>query len=204
MYNIYINERLLKIVPEQDSLTGVELVFRLKGEESVNFISDLVASFETQTAVQSMLLVSHNVDKTWNTFKQHYKLIDAAGGVVMNDENKLLMIYRLNRWDLPKGKMEKNETPDEAALREVEEECGLHHLTLNKQLSNTYHTYQLNGKQLLKRTFWFMMTTDEKVLIPQTEENITEVRWMNKEEVKAASKHTYPGIEALLMKHHLI
>ena len=66
-------------------------------------------------------------------------MIFASGGVVFNNE-KLLMIYRNSLWDLPKGKMELNESELECALREVEEECGIDNLRVIKFLKYTYHT----------------------------------------------------------------
>ena len=201
MYNIYINERLLKIIPDSDSLSGGDLAFRLSGEEKAHFIKELVLSFEKQSQLHSMVLSSRDIDKTWNTFKQSYTLIDAAGGMVLNSENNLLMILRNNRWDLPKGKIEKGEETDEAALREVEEECGLHELKLVKQLSTTYHTYNLKSERILKRTYWFLMTTAEHQLIPQSEEGITEAHWMNKKEIKKASEQSYSSIVSLLVQH---
>ncbi len=204
MYNIYINERLLKLCSEKDSLIGADLVFRLSGEESKQFVKDLVDSFEKQPQLQSMILACSNIDKTWETFKKNYVLIDAAGGMVFNSENFLLMIYRHERWDLPKGKIETNEDPDAAALREVEEECGVQNLKLEKQLSTTYHTYNLKGELILKRTYWFMMTTDETIFNPQTEEGITEVRWINRSEIKKACTQSYANIVSLLNLHGLI
>ena len=204
MYNIYINERLLKICSDSDSLTGSDLVFRLSGNETVHFVKDLVFSFEQQPKLQTMVLACRDIDKTWNTFKKSYKVINAAGGMVLNNENNLLMIFRNSRWDLPKGKVEKEEETDKAALREVEEECGLHQLNLVKQLSATYHTYELNGERILKPTHWFMMTTPETHLIPQTDEGITEAHWMNKKEIKKASAQSYSSIVSLLLQYGFI
>lgn len=204
MYNIYINERLLKICLDKDSLSGAELVFRLSGEEPEQFVKELVYSFEKQPQVQSMTLATHDIDKTWRIFKKSYTMIEAAGGLVFNDAKLLLMIYRNNRWDLPKGKIEGHEEPDEAALREVTEECGIHHLNVKKQLSITYHTYVLNKERILKRTYWFKMTTSETNLTPQNNEGITEARWMTRSEVKKASIQTYAGISALLVQHGLV
>lgn len=204
MYNIYINERLLKICPDKDSLSGAELVFRLSGDEPESFLKELVYSFEKQANVQTMTLASNNIDKTWETFKHSYTLIEAAGGLVFNPDKLLLMIFRNNKWDLPKGKIEDGELPDIAAVREVSEECGLHQLELKKQLSTTYHTYLLKKERILKRTYWFKMTTAQTELTPQAEEGITEARWMNRNEVKKASMNTYAGIAELLVQHNLM
>ena len=204
MYHIYINERLLKICQDKESLAGAELVFRLGGNEPVEFIKELVYGFEKQPQVLTITLASMNIDKTWETFKKSYSLIEAAGGLVFNENKMLLMIFRNNKWDLPKGKIEIGEQPDEAALREVSEECGLQMLTLKKQLATTYHTYLLSKERILKRTYWFKMTTTEAKLTPQTDEGITDVRWMNRNEIKKASTNTYAGIAELLVMYNLM
>jgi len=137
-----------------------------------------------------------SVNKTFKEFCKRYKYIEAAGGLVMNDKGKVLMIHRLGVWDLPKGKLDKGETPRKAAIREVEEECGIGKLKIIKSLPPTYHIYTLNGKRILKKTFWFkMISTDSKKPIPQTEENIDEVCWMSKTKMKRLNpKNTYRSI----------
>ena len=204
MYNVYINERLLHICQQKQGLQDAELVFRLTGDESNEFIKELVTSFETQPLIQMMVFASSDMDKTWQTFTQLYTIIEAAGGVVFNDEGKLLMIYRNNKWDLPKGKIENGEQTDAAALREVMEECGLTQLELKKQLSITYHTYALSKQKILKRTYWFKMISNELVLNPQTEEGITEARWMNREEVLRACTQSYVAIVAIIKQYVLV
>ena len=204
MYNVYINERLLHICEQKQGLQDAELVFRLTGDESNEFIKELVTSFEIQPLIQMMVFASSDMDKTWQTFTQLYTIIEAAGGVVFNDEGKLLMIYRNNKWDLPKGKIEDGEQTDAAALREVMEECGLTQLELKKQLSITYHTYALSKQKILKRTYWFKMISNELVLNPQTEEGITEARWMNRDEILRACTQSYGAIVAIIKQHALV
>ena len=130
------------------------------------------------------------------SLKKRYKYIEAAGGLVLNDKGKVLMIHRLGVWDLPKGKLDKGETLRKAAIREIEEECGIGKLKIIKQLPPTYHIYTLNGKRILKKTFWFKMTSsDTKKPIPQIEENIDEVCWMSKTKLKRLNpKNTYRSI----------
>ncbi len=143
----------------------------------------------------------------WELFKSAHTLIEAAGGVVLNAENDLLVIHRLGCWDLPKGKLEKGETPMFAALREVEEECGISGLEIVESLPDTFHTYELKGKRILKRTFWFLMSyRGKQKLTPQTEENITEVLFMPKTDVEnLALPNTYaslkPLFNAYLLRH---
>ncbi|MBC8510392.1 MAG: NUDIX domain-containing protein, partial [Cryomorphaceae bacterium] len=102
------------------------------------------------------------ITDNWEIFCADYSLIEAAGGLVYNDECQLLMIFRNNKWDLPKGKLEQNENIKECAIREVQEECGILGLSILNTLQDTYHTYEINGKKILKRTYWFAMHTDFK------------------------------------------
>ena len=120
------------------------------------------------------------------------KMIEAAGGSVLNTEKKLLMIFRNGKWDLPKGKIEKRESPEEAAVREVEEECGISGLSIVRALTPTYHTYKLKDELILKKTWWYEMAcSSNQVLVPQLEEGITKVEWLSKEDVTIALSNTY-------------
>jgi len=133
-------------------------------------------------------------------FCTDYFLIKAAGGVVYNKENQLLMIYRNKKWDLPKGKLEQNEDIKECATREVQEECGISGLSIINALQDTYHTYEMNGKSILKQTYWFKMhTTYSNELIPQTEEGITKVEWVNEDEITAKLENSYGNIKELFL-----
>ncbi|MGZ3883079.1 MAG: NUDIX hydrolase [Bacteroidia bacterium] len=127
--------------------------------------------------------------------KTQFTFIEAAGGLIRN-KNRHLFIFRLGKWDLPKGKLDANEAPREAALRECEEECGISGLTIISELPSTYHIYPYKGAHALKVTYWYAMQTDfSKKLIPQTEENIEKAEWLDAESIKKlVVKNTYPAI----------
>jgi len=131
--------------------------------------------------------------------KNELHFIEAAGGLIRN-KNKYLFIKRLGKWDLPKGKLDKGETNEEAAIRECEEECAVKNLNIIKPLSDTYHIYEYKNKLALKTTYWFLMETDyAKALKPQVEENIEEVKWLSLEEIeKTVLANTYITIENLI------
>ncbi len=136
-------------------------------------------------------------------FSLAFKVIEAAGGLVKNKKSEYLFIFRNGKWDLPKGKIEKKEGIKEAAMREVEEECGIGKLKIVKELESTYHTYELDGKSILKRTYWFeMICEDESKLVPQTEEGITEVKWLSKNDLKQIFDNTYESIREVLKNVH--
>jgi len=113
----------------------------------------------------------------------HFYFIEAAGGFIQKNDD-FLFIRRHNRWDLPKGKLEKNEHPEVAAIRECEEECGIYGLKILSPLPFTWHLYEFKGSYALKKTWWYHMQTEyEGLLTPQLEEDITEVRWFNKSHI---------------------
>ncbi|MFO0323031.1 MAG: NUDIX hydrolase [Bacteroidota bacterium] len=135
------------------------------------------------------------IEKGFDKLRKTFKLIYAAGGLIKN-ENSYLFIYRLKKWDLPKGKLDMGESPEEAAIRECEEECGISKLSIKKELPSTYHIYKYKGGFAIKKTFWYEMTTEHKdTLVPQIEENIERVEWFNLAQIKEiVFKNTYPAI----------
>jgi len=136
--------------------------------------------------------------KSWKVFKQHFSLIQAAGGRVTNSKGQMLWIKRLGVWDLPKGKIEQGETVELAAVREVEEECGIGKLKITAPLSTTYHMYKLKEEIILKETFWFEMeTADDAGLIPQEEEDIEAAVWVEPNDLANKLSDTYPSISSL-------
>ena len=146
-----------------------------------------------------MILVD-DCEEAFLNFKKYFKLIQAAGGIVSNSKGEKLFIYRLDKWDLPKGKLEKNESIEECAIREVEEECGINSLTIKQKLEDTYHIYIHKDELILKQTFWYMMATSyEGNLMPQKEENITKAEWLTNDEIlEKVSKNTYSSIWSLI------
>jgi 8-oxo-dGTP pyrophosphatase MutT (NUDIX family) len=128
-------------------------------------------------------------------FFKKFSLIQAAGGLVKNDEDKILLIFRRGRWDLPKGKLDKGEKLEDCAIREVEEETGLKNVKLNSPLIVTYHTYHEGTKFILKESHWFTMTiAGGQKLIPQTEEDIVDIKWIRPGEVSSYFSKSFPLI----------
>ena len=134
-----------------------------------------------------------------SSFSLSFKVIEAAGGLVKNSKGEYLFIFRNGKWDLPKGKIEKGEGIKVAAVREVEEECGISKLKILKELDSTYHVYHQDGKAILKRTYWFeMVCEDDSKLIPQEEEGITEVKWIAKKDFDQVNDNTYDSIKEVM------
>lgn len=132
-------------------------------------------------------------------FFKHFKLVKTGGGLVKNKAGDILLIFRRGKWDLPKGKQDDGETLMECALREVREETGLQKITAGKEINTTYHTYTEFGKHILKESHWFLMkATGNESLQPQTEEDITEIVWAKKDELKKYTSNTFPTILSVL------
>lgn len=132
-------------------------------------------------------------------------VVVAAGGMVYNSKQQILFIKRNNRWDLPKGRVEKNERLEDAAVREVEEETGVKDIELGKFITKTYHVFKRNKKWKLKVTYWYEMHSDyQGKLKPQKEEGIKKVKWKNFEQSQRALKNTYENVKLLFPKEYLL
>ena len=144
-------------------------------------------------------LISEDLKKTWNTFKSNFKTIKAGGGLVHNEKGELLFIFRLNKWDLPKGKLDPGETIQQCALREVEEECNLKNIELHHRICKTYHTYTTSKNYMLKKSYWYLMSVEgSQKLIPQRKENITAVKWFSPRNLHKPLSNTYGAIREVL------
>lgn len=145
------------------------------------------------------IIWDNDLEKLKKVFFKHFISVTAAGGLVENEKGEVLLIFRRGKWDLPKGKLDKGETIEQCAIREVEEETGLRNIELKKKLTITYHTYTEFGKHLLKDSHWYKMKVKGKQeIVPQTEEDITELKWVKKKELKNYLENTFPSIRDVL------
>jgi 8-oxo-dGTP pyrophosphatase MutT (NUDIX family) len=135
-------------------------------------------------------------ENDWSSFCSRYRLVDAAGGLVRSRGGEYLLIFRNGVWDLPKGKREEGESVEQTAIREVMEECGVESLTLHNLLTITYHTYTLNGVDVLKRTYWYAMSYagSLRALQPQTDEGIERAEFLPAEKIAACMECSYGSI----------
>lgn len=125
--------------------------------------------------------------------KTQFKIVKAGGGLVFKDQH-MLLIYRMGKWDLPKGKLEKGEKSIQGALREVEEECAVQ-VVAEEKITSTWHTYVMDGRRILKKTTWYRMSClSDAGMKPQAEEGIEDIRWMNHQEVSQALENSYNSI----------
>lgn len=154
-----------------------------------------------QEKVHAGIYFHDDINQLKRAFWRKFMLIQAAGGLVQNEDKAVLMMFRREKWDLPKGKMDPGETPAQSALREVQEETGLAEVTLGEPLVTTYHTYDDAGHHILKETFWFnMIAPKAQTLTPQLEEQITELVWADKKALNEYLKNTFPSVKEVLQK----
>ncbi len=188
-FDVVIDTRLEGI--KTDQLHGHVLILNASLatlERLMNILHD-----EHPAALQSIMVQVADQKAAETRLKSYFKVVKAAGGVVFKD-NKILLIYRLKRWDLPKGKLDPGEKSREASVREVKEETGVD-VELTEKICTTWHTYTHNGNRILKRTKWYQMTClNDEEMTPQWEEDIEKISWMTKKEVQNAMVDSYSSI----------
>ena len=204
MYKIYINDTPFilidtKALPASPLNDEKNMLARYTGNHRM--LPNYIDMLEKNTRFDSLTLFSGNYDKLVADFKRHYTIIEAAGGLVLNEENEMLFIYRRGSWDLPKGKIDEGEDPPTAAIREVQEETGIQNVKITQSVGETWHTYRTaKGKRILKKTYWYLMQTTDRELTPQTEEDIEIAEWINKDDFLASAKKAYNNIIEILRK----
>jgi 8-oxo-dGTP pyrophosphatase MutT (NUDIX family) len=145
------------------------------------------------------IIFHENFNKLKKEFFKHFKFVKTGGGLVKNKAGEVLLIFRRGKWDLPKGKLDDGETLEECAVREVREETGLKQVKIGKEINTTYHTYIEFGKHILKESHWYMMLSKgDETFKPQVEEDITEILWVKKQDLKNYLDNTFPTIVAVL------
>ena len=185
MYKIYISERPLFIQAEPIS-PDMSTIVTLESHQIHSIKEQVIHKLEeSKSGLDGICLLSNDPDQTFNTFKENYQLERAGGGLVLNPSGQVLSIYRRGYWDLPKGKLDPDETIEQCAIREVKEETGLRHVILGDFLHTSYHSYiGRKGQRVLKQTDWFYMFSTDTELFPQAEEDIEQSLWMAGAELK--------------------
>ena len=192
-YKVFIGDSFIQFGNEEEN----NLVFNsILPDPSLQVLSETIALIEAES---SSFLIGGNKLVNWNNFKSLFTLIEAAGGLVKNKDGAWLFIHRNGMWDLPKGKIEKDEKIEDCAVREVAEECGIDEPVIIKPLETTFHTYKLNSQRILKPTHWFLMeSSDRSELVPQTEEGITNVSWVPSARATVLAKQSFGSIKEVV------
>ena len=198
---IYFNDKPLFLCNDID-----ETIQPILHHDDAIFIDEL-DSHAVKTMIHEMQLPQvhagvyfhKDLDELLKVFLKKFSLVKAAGGLVENKKNEILMIFRRGKWDLPKGKLDKDESLEVCAIREVEEETGLRNIKLLAPLLTTYHTYHEGTKYILKESHWYrMQVLDEQKLIPQTDEDIHEIHWVKINDLKKYLENSYPMISDII------
>jgi 8-oxo-dGTP pyrophosphatase MutT (NUDIX family) len=152
-----------------------------------------------QPAVHAIVFFHSNLEELREKVFKKFRAIRAGGGLVRNEKNEILLIFRREKWDLPKGKLDDGETIEDCAIREVQEETGLTSASISKPLGKTWHIYQEGSSFVLKQTDWFAMTVaGTPSLIPQQEEGITDIAWVPINNLTLYKKNTFPSVRDVL------
>jgi len=217
--NIFVNDIWVRLLEPTVKVREEDFNYIINGGKNLitraNLLNHVLLMFpsykdidelfkQLDTLLPKSLLSVTVVAKDYEGLKAHiksrFKIIKAAGGIVRKGQ-KILMIYRLGKWDLPKGKIEKKELPEKAAVREVKEECGIT-VKEKKKICNTWHTYTMKKKRIMKKTSWYSLTLlDDSRMAPQQEENIELIQWMGPKEVFHALENSYESIRFVIDIH---
>lgn len=198
---IFFNDKPLFLCDSID-----EVMQPLIHHDDVIFIDELNAhTIKTiihemqQPAIHAGVFFHKNLEELKKALFKKFTLISAAGGLVFNEKDEILLIFRRGKWDLPKGKLDKGEKLEDCAIREVKEETGLQKVKLGKFITLTYHTYHEGSRFILKESHWFIMKTKSgQEVKPQTEEEITEIRWGKKDDLPVYLLNSYPSVADVL------
>ncbi|MBN1413494.1 MAG: NUDIX domain-containing protein [Bacteroidales bacterium] len=198
MYKVFFNDRNIFLTDDFARTFQVRygLFYKFCDKED---LAELLDFYRNLKKINNLYIFHNDMDELRTVFRSCFKVIEAAGGVIKNRKGQLLVIYRRGKWDLPKGKLDAGESFEQAALREVEEECGIQDLTLVCRLLSTYHSYLLDNQPILKKTIWFeIIYSGSKDPVPQKKEDITEIRWINPYEINSVMEGTYGTIMDVL------
>lgn len=192
MYKVFVNDSPL-ILTNRLSETVNGNYFLLNGRS----IKDAISALANNTLGEAYIYHPNN-EEILKKFTNKIPLVVAAGGVVTNKKGKVLFIYRNDKWDLPKGKLDKGETLEECAIREVIEETGVQDLIIENFLKTTYHVFKRNGKYKLKEVHWYAMKTSyDGKLRGEKKEGIVRVKWKGPQKIKLALENSYTNIRIL-------
>lgn len=194
MYKVFFNERIVLLT--DDFIRNFQMRYGLFYKyKDVEELKEMLSLFWDIRHIDNLFIYHHDLDQLRERFKSCFQQVNAGGGLIKNKEGRYLIMKRRGKWDLPKGKVNKNETIEAAALREVTEETGLFGIAVVSPMLSTYHTYYIEDKPVLKRTSWFeMLYIGNDDPIPELEEDITEIRWLRKDELRSITSNTYQAI----------
>ena len=196
MYKVFFNQKPLILTDKIHYISDTEPLLFIKYSSVTQIIKALKSSKNSR-----VFLYHKDMNKLWKGFKKKFPIVEAAGGLVKRTDNKLLFIFRNNKWDLPKGGVEKKELIIDAAKREVKEETGVGDIIVQKKISETYHIFKKGKRFRLKKTYWFKMsTTYTGKTKPQTEEGIEKIKWVSNKNIEDILNDTFENIRIIVLE----
>ena len=196
MYKVFIDNSVIEFLDSSEERPSKEYDLVLNSLE--NDLSKLLDQFDFSASKFCLLVVYEDFELAFNQVFHAYEFMDAVGGIVKCDR-RYLFIERHGVWDIPKGKLDANEQPWEAAVREIEEECGIKGPVIDHLLGITFHTYSYMGRATIKKNWWYALNYSGPMdLFPQEEESITQAIWIEKEEWEMIRDNTYDSIRDVL------
>jgi ADP-ribose pyrophosphatase YjhB (NUDIX family) len=194
MYKVFFNSRTIFLVDKKpdpgNSTEANTWIFSNAGELKLRILNWLKSDTKNDIHIWHQ-----DNDELLKNFCSCFQNINASGGLVKNEKGEDLVIFRRGKWDLPKGKEEPGESPEETALREVAEECNLKGLKIRRFIMNTYHIYFICDIPVLKKTRWFEMTYEGKEAPnPQLKEEITKTMWLPYSNLASISGNTFKNV----------
>jgi ADP-ribose pyrophosphatase YjhB (NUDIX family) len=204
-YRVFLNDKLI-LISEDINIADYQPSDRVVNFNGLDEMLKEYERFKGNEDCERLIFHANNrYSEACESFSSLFRKIKAAGGLVRNPDGNILFIFRLGAWDLPKGKLKKNEGIEEGALREVTEETGLSSLRIIYPLPSTYHIYtDRKGRACLKETYWFeMMYEGVEIPVPQTEEDITEVRWFEPNNLGLVLDNTYASLREMILGYQL-
>ncbi len=196
MYKVFIDNSVIEFLDSSEKIPSkrYDLVLNSVG----NDLSKLLDQFDFSDSTVCLLVIYDDFELAFNQVFNAYEFMDAAGGIVKCNR-RYLFIERHGMWDIPKGKLDSNEQPWEAAVREIEEECGIKGPTIDHFLGITFHTYSYRGRLTIKKNWWYALNYSGSMEVtPQEEESITQAIWIEKSEWKMIRDNTYDSILEVL------
>jgi len=198
MYKVFLRDNVICFISPELAQEHLDTNFC---DPDFNKIQEILSTIDQDTQHTDFYFVTTDPEKLFIDFYSRMRKMAAAGGVIVNELNQFLFIFRRGKWDLPKGKIDGEETEEQAAIREVQEETGVQQVAISSRLNSSYHVYSIGSEWILKETHWFVMkaNSQEKVF-PQAEEGITEVRWVKPEDLKKMSEQVYRSLKSVVVE----
>lgn len=196
MYKVFLRDKVICFTTPEIAPSGSENVFL---NPELSELQRILSSIDKSTTQIEFWFVADDAEKLFINFYTRMKIVAAAGGIIINELNQMLFIYRRGHWDLPKGKIDFGETEEQAAVREVSEETGLNSIKIHKRLISSFHVYTIGHEWILKETHWFLMKTKSTgILVPQAEEGISQIRWIDEINIDEMTKKVYLSLQAVV------